>query len=50
MEGLDEVVGVLFSDVLDTKVVDDSGEIVGLVSCFHSTRVLGTGAKPNLDR
>ena len=30
MEGLDEVVSVLFADVLDPKVVNDKGENNGL--------------------
>ena len=30
MEDLDEVVGNLFGDILDTKVVDDEGESDGL--------------------
>ena len=50
LEGLDEMVGVFFSDVLDAKVVNDEGENMGLVSCFHSARVLGKRAKPNLAR
>ena len=41
------MVGVLFPGVLDAKVVNDEGENMGLVSCFHSAGVLGTGAKPN---
>ena len=32
LEGLDEVVGVLLSDVLDPKVADNEGESDGLVS------------------
>ena len=30
LEGLDEVVGVLFADVLDPKVINDKGENYGL--------------------
>ena len=30
LQGLDEVVGVLLSDVLDAKVVNDKGEKYGL--------------------
>ena len=30
LEGLDEVVGVLFADVLDPKVINDEGENDGL--------------------
>ena len=40
LDGLDEVVGVLFSDVLDAKVVNNI-PIAG---------VLGTGTKPNWAR
>ena len=50
LDGLYEVVGVLFSDILDAKVVHDEEENMGLVSCFHSAGVLGIGAKPNLVR
>ena len=50
LEGLDKVVGILFSGVLHAKVVNDEGENMRLVSCFHSAMVLGTGANPNLAR
>ena len=32
--GLDEVVVVFFADVLDPKVINNKGEIMGLVVCF----------------
>ena len=43
MEGLDEVVGVLFADVLDSSTTRE--KTTGLVACFQSAGVLGTGAK-----
>ena len=46
LEGLDEVVSVIFADVLDPKVIYDEG----LVVCIHSAGVLGTGAKPKWAR
>ena len=50
LEGLDEVVGVFFSDVLDAKVVYDKGEKYGFGVVPPQCRVLGTGSKPNLAR
>ena len=38
LEGLDEVVGVLFSGVLDAKVVNDEGEKYGLGIVFPQRR------------
>ena len=50
LEGLDEVVGVLFSNVLDTKNVYDEGEKYWFGVVLPQSRVLGTGAKLNLAR
>ena len=47
---MDEVVSVLFSDVLDAKVVNDEGEKDGLGVVLPQRRGLGTGAKPNWAR
>ena len=45
MEGLDEVVGVFFADVLDPKSSTTREKMMGLVACFQSAGVLGTGVK-----
>ena len=50
LQGLDDVVGVLFPNVLESKVSNNKGESMGLVSCLHSAGVLGTGSKPNWAR
>ena len=39
--GLDEVVGVLFANILDTKVVDNKGEIDGLGGVLPERRSYG---------
>ena len=41
MEGLDEVVGVLFADVLDSKVINDEGENDGLGGVISERRGSG---------
>ena len=41
LEGLDEVVGVLFADVLDPKVVNDEGENDGLGGVLPERRGSG---------
>ena len=41
MEGLDEVVGVLLSDILDPKVVEDEGESDGLGGVLPERRSSG---------
>ena len=38
LESLDEVVGVLFADVLDPKVINDEGENDGLVGVLLDRR------------
>ena len=50
LEGLDEVVVVFLANVLDPKVINDEGEIMGLVVCFQSAGVLGTGVNPKWAR
>ena len=50
LEGLDEVVGVLFADVLDPKSSMTREKTMGLVVCFQSAGVLGTGVKPKWAR
>ena len=50
LEGLDEVVGVFLGDVLDPQVINDEGKMMGLVVCFQSSGVLGTGANPKWAR
>ena len=46
--GLDEVVGVLFSDVLDVKVVNDEGEKDGIGVVLPQRRGSGNRGKAEL--
>ena len=50
LEVLDEVVGVLFSNVLDAKVVYDEGEKYGFGVVLPQRRGYGYRGKPNLSR
>ena len=45
LEGLDEVVGVLFSNLLDAKVVNDEGENDGLGGVLPERRGSGHRGK-----
>ena len=45
LEGLDEVVGVLFANVLDTKVVNNEGESDGLGGVLPERRSSGNRGK-----
>ena len=49
-EGLDEVVGVLFFDVLDAKVVNDEGEKYGLSVVLPQRRGSGYRGKTELGK
>ena len=48
MQGLDEVVGVLFSNVLDAKVVYDEGELYGFCVVLPQRRGFGYRGKTEL--
>ena len=50
LECLDEVVRVLFPDVLDTKVVNDEGEKYGLSVVLPQRRGSGYRGEPNWAR
>ena len=48
LEGLDEVVGVLFSDVLDAKVIYDEGEPYGFGVVLPQSRGSGYRGKTEI--
>ena len=50
LEGLDEVVGVLFSDVLDAKVIYDEGEKYGFSVMLPQSRGSGYRGKTELGK
>ena len=50
MEGLDEVVGVLFSNVLDPKVVNDKGENDWLGGVLPKRRGYGHRGKDEMGK